>query len=1641
MNARTRIAIVQLALLVLGCFPALAQSVTITPAPTDEEFVGPLPGWRNLQTHYGAVGDGVADDTAALTTALGELRVARNNGWSTLFIPAGTYRITSTVVARKVAHEDFIGTQVVGADPATTTIRYDGPPDQPMIVFDGWYSKMSRFTLDGNDRRASVGLQRDGTFSTYCEISDVHFRDLAGGVAFGGYEMDGGQAETLVVRCRFTRCGTGVATGNFNSLDIWVWWCVFEDCVRGIHNFAGNYHAIGNLFLRSTEWDVGANNSFNFVVIDNVSIGAEQFSRIPFGNLLLLRNRIYEPRDAIAVSTANFTLAVDNVVKSGAVPSYFQSSGLTLAVGNQFTVPFGLRPYDSVSDGRPQYSPAPLIDNNPATTTDRFDPVYLSTVGATVDYRFAGDVPKTATAYSVRIAGSGNPPRLDPLDLKLFASTNQGRTWTLLDARTNVVWAARGQRQVFTIATPGAYGAYRFLFVRSGENGTYFRLAELELLDANGNDLTDDGLGFITGDAKSVDRIIDEQTVAATSMPTPTSVAMPLTPPNFNRAIFSVARGTGDDALALQNAINAAVAAGNRAVVHLRAGAPYQLARTVVVPANANIQIIGDGAGREISRLVFNGAGVALRLDGPSRATLRDFVIEGGSPLLITNADQPGGRVYAEQVTSAAGNRPGAGAKAYYFNGIEESDVTLIASGSGSVYGAAVAVGGPKRAAGLAADGQLSLVTGTYEGLQTHAEVLRGARLTTMALYSESALRHFLDLTGSGDLNVICNVDHSVADEFIPTFSLDGFKGRLAYLGNLTGRNTVSAPTDWFRLSGDGASMKALIALQDFGQSEGPRVVIDETAPPADFSFTLNDDGTENYTQRQVGLEPGDPFIRDQLALLRDMRLELPTARTSGVTDVKIFRVALTPSRGGTGLEVRAGVNPADTVPAGAPTLSAQIVAGNEVALQWSAVPGAVLYSLERRVLPDENSFSEIKLFEAARLAYRDVNVPANASVRYRIRAWSSAGFGPYSVEFNGTTPRRFTLARKMNAAGPAVGDFARESALEGVPQDDLNRTTSVIDLSGVINAAPVAVYQTARWSQTGDFNYTIGGFAPGEQVRVRLHFAEIEFTHVGARVFNVFVNGATKLASFDILAAAGAPFRAVVRELEGNADANGQVVVRLAAVNYSGAINGLEVGSVPGPSAPSATRTHATATVVRLDWTDNSTNETGFKIERKTGDAGAWSQIGTAGANQTSYEDRAVAADTFYSYRVRATNAAGDSNASAEAPANTRAGSGLGNGASYRLLDGLSPVSGKLTDNAAYELGMEFRSTAPGAITHIRYWRAPSETGTHIGRIWSLGGAVLASVTFTGETASGWQQQALAVPLSIAANTSYIVTVNCNTHYVASNNGLLASITNGPLFTVANGSNGRYGPPNQLPTQSYENSNYFRDVVFTGNLPSAPTNFNTARNSATSATLTWTDNAATEDGYLIERSTDGGATWQGADLAAANATSLTLTNLAPGYAHRFRLTATSPVGASPSVTTDFAASLTPLQSWRYTWFGTASNTGPAADLATPTGDGIANLLKYGLGLNPLVAASSEDMLRLQRIGFLSERTFTRLRDAIDITYGIERSPDLAPQSWQEIWSSRDHPYPNAAASVTESIVHDESLVGRAFYRLRITQP
>jgi hypothetical protein len=142
----------------------------------------------------------------------------------------------------------------------------------------------------------------------------------------------------------------------------------------------------------------------------------------------------------------------------------------------------------------------------------------------------------------------------------------------------------------------------------------------------------------------------------------------------------------------------------------------------------------------------------------------------------------------------------------------------------------------------------------------------------------------------------------------------------------------------------------------------------------------------------------------------------------------------------------------------------------------------------------------------------------------------------------------------RINAGGPAVAPFAADELFTG---GRVINHANPINVSGVINPAPAAVYQTAR---IGNFSYTIGGFAPGSSHLVRLHFAETFWTAAGKRVFNASINGATFLSGFDVFTAAGAMNKAVVRETTASADSGGRYVIVFTTVVDNSLVSGIEI-------------------------------------------------------------------------------------------------------------------------------------------------------------------------------------------------------------------------------------------------------------------------------------------------------------------------------------------------------------------------------------------------------------------------------------------------------------------------------------------------
>lgn len=155
---------------------------------------------------------------------------------------------------------------------------------------------------------------------------------------------------------------------------------------------------------------------------------------------------------------------------------------------------------------------------------------------------------------------------------------------------------------------------------------------------------------------------------------------------------------------------------------------------------------------------------------------------------------------------------------------------------------------------------------------------------------------------------------------------------------------------------------------------------------------------------------------------------------------------------------------------------------------------------------------------------------------------------------------------------------------------------------------------------------------------------------------------------------------------------------------------------------------------------------------------------------------------------------------------------------------DSTTPVTANFTDPTAVEVGLKFQTDVGGVVSGMRFYKGPLNTGPHVGNLWTSGGVNLATVTFTNETASGWQTATFTHGVSISANTTYIISYHTTVgEYAADVNYLsFGGFDNPPLHILQDGADGGNGvfsvsATSTFPTRSVGNgANYWVDLIFT---------------------------------------------------------------------------------------------------------------------------------------------------------------------------------------------------------------------------------
>ncbi|GAA4410856.1 hypothetical protein GCM10023187_35970 [Nibrella viscosa] len=346
------------------------------------------------------------------------------------------------------------------------------------------------------------------------------------------------------------------------------------------------------------------------------------------------------------------------------------------------------------------------------------------------------------------------------------------------------------------------------------------------------------------------------------------------------------------------------------------------------------------------------------------------------------------------------------------------------------------------------------------------------------------------------------------------------------------------------------------------------------------------------------------------------------------------------------------------------------------------------------------------------------------------------------------------------------------------------------------------------------------------------------------------------------------------------------------------------------------------TSTSIRLTWTDNTTNETGFEIEQST-DGRTFTKVADAAVNATSFTVTNLNPVTAYSFRVRAKFATGNSSYSNTASATTLARPPVVTNLAATA-QGTTSIRLTWTDvGKEANYFVERRTGQSGTFTRIATTTAGyTDTNLQPGTEYCYRVQFDSSVEPAGYSniACATTQQAVPnAPARLVAQATSSTQINLQWADLSNNETGFelerASQPNGPFSKIADlGVNATsYEDKNLTPNTQYcyrvqaRNgsgvSGYSNTVCAMTPAPpipapAAPSNLSAVAVSSSQINLNWTDNANNETGFELERSTDNRTFSKIADLQA-DVTSYQNTGLDPATRYYYRLRAVNQGGPS----------------------------------------------------------------------------------------------------------------------------------------------
>jgi subtilisin family serine protease len=379
--------------------------------------------------------------------------------------------------------------------------------------------------------------------------------------------------------------------------------------------------------------------------------------------------------------------------------------------------------------------------------------------------------------------------------------------------------------------------------------------------------------------------------------------------------------------------------------------------------------------------------------------------------------------------------------------------------------------------------------------------------------------------------------------------------------------------------------------------------------------------------------------------------------------------------------------------------------------------------------------------------------------------------------------------------------------------------------------------------------------------------------------------------------------------------------------VNTGGRLNvnkAIQSCSVP-PAPANLSATAVSVSQINLTWTDQSANETGFQVERKTGAGGTYAQIGTTAANTTTYNDTGLAEGTMYFYRVRAINGNGNSAYSSEASATPVSPPVAPANLSATAVSS-SQINLSWTDQSTNETGfqIERKTGAGGTYTLIGTTTANATTYNNTGRAEGTTYFYrLRAVNSAGNSAYSNEASATTpfsppvAPANLSATVISVSQINLSWTVQSTNETgfqIERKTGAGGTYTLTGTTTANATTYNNTglaegamyfyrvrAVNSAGNSAYSNEVSATTPVspPAAPANLSATAVSSSQINLSWTDQSANETGFQIERKTGAGGAYAQIGTATANTMTHNDTGLAEGTAYFYRVRAVNGGGNS----------------------------------------------------------------------------------------------------------------------------------------------